>query len=75
MEVTKFINNCFQESKKEEILSKKIPTLFGSNDTKINLCCLVLLSGQSIQEGFGFVIRIVQVFILKSKARISRFKC
>jgi zinc finger FYVE domain-containing protein 26 len=66
IEVTKFINNCYQDQKKEEILSKKTPTLFGSNDTKINLCCLILLSGQSIQEGFGFVIRIIQCFNLNS---------
>ena len=60
IEVTKFINGCIS-SKKEQIFPKKTPTLFGSNDTKINLCCLILLSGQSIQEGFGFVIRIIQV--------------
>ena len=47
-------------------MSQKTPTLFGSNDTKINLCCLILLSGQSIQEGFGFVIRIIQCFNLNS---------
>jgi hypothetical protein len=65
IEVTKFIYNCNKEynnnENKEKILNQKIPTLFGSNDIKINLCCLILLSGQSIQEGFGFVIRIIQV--------------
>ena len=61
IEVTKFINNCIVH-KKEQILNQKATcTVFGSNDTKINLCCSILLSGQSIQEGFGFVIRIIQV--------------
>lgn len=65
IEVTKFIYNCNKEynnnENKEKTLNQKTPTLFGTNDTKINLCCLILLSGQSIQEGFGFVIRIIQV--------------
>lgn len=60
MEVTKFINNCMQ-NKQDQINAYKTPTLFGNNDAKISLCCLILLSGQSIQEGFGFVIRIKQV--------------
>jgi zinc finger FYVE domain-containing protein 26 len=73
IEVTKFISNCLQISnKRDQILSQKIPTLFGSNDTKINLCCLILLSGQSIQEGFGFVIRIIQCFGLNSSLVYSQ---
>ncbi len=60
IEVTKFIYNCMQ-TKREQIISLKTPTLFGSNDIKINLCCLILMSGQSVQDGFGFVIRIIQV--------------
>jgi zinc finger FYVE domain-containing protein 26 len=41
-----------------------VPTLFGSNDTKTNLCCLILLSGDTVQDGFGSVVRIVQCFNL-----------
>lgn len=67
IEVTKFIYGCTSTlSKREQILQQKTPTLFGSNDTKINVCCLILLSGKSIQEGFGFVIRIIQCFNLNS---------
>lgn len=69
MEVTKFINNCMQ-NKQDQINAYKTPTLFGNNDAKISLCCLILLSGQSIQEGFGFVIRIKQV-ILKHRKIVS----
>ena len=67
IEVTKFIFGCSKnvesQNKHSALGNQKVqtPTLFGSNDTKINLCCLILLSGQSIQEGFGFVIRIIQV--------------
>ncbi len=74
IEVTKFINNCIKEYNKVDLvkdfmlsqqnnnnIKSQIPNLFGNNDTKINLCCIILLSGQSIQEGFGFVIRIIQV--------------
>jgi hypothetical protein len=61
IEVTKFINNCILQKKDQTINQKANCTVFGSNDTKINLCCSILLSGQSIQEGFGFVIRIIQV--------------
>lgn len=65
IEVTKFINTCI--SSKPEIVSQhKTPTLFSNNDTKINLCCLTLQCGKSIQEGFGFVIRIIQCFNLKA---------
>lgn len=60
IEITKFI--C--HSKKEIYKDKKLPTLFGNNDAKISLCCEILLAGQSIQEGFGFVIRIIQVNLI-----------
>ena len=70
MEVTKFINNCMQ-NKQDQINAYKTPTLFGNNDAKISLCCLILLSGQSIQEGFGFVIRIKQVILYTVKPRIK----
>lgn len=61
IEVTKFINNCAQNKREQVINQKATCTVFGSNDTKICLCCSILLSGVSIQEGFGFVIRIIQV--------------
>jgi zinc finger FYVE domain-containing protein 26 len=65
IEVTKFINNCMK-LKQELIYTYKTATLFGNNDVKIDLCCLILLCGQSVQEGFGFVIRIIQCFNLNS---------
>ena len=61
IEVTKFVYNCLSNSKSEPKTGPQAPTLFGTNDTKINLCSLILLSGKTIQEGFGFVIRIIQV--------------
>ncbi len=66
IEVTKFLSTCFTANKGKQIL-QQTPTLFGNNDTKINLCCLILLSGETIQDGFGFVIRIIQCFNLNSK--------
>ncbi len=68
IEVTKFLNTCLSGRRGEAIFTQyqPPPTLFSSNDTKINLCCLILLSGKSIQEGFGFVIRIIQCFNLKA---------
>ncbi len=68
IEVTKFLNSCLNTRRDEPIFIQyqPQPTLFSSNDTKINLCCLILLSGKSIQEGFGFVIRIIQCFSLKA---------
>jgi zinc finger FYVE domain-containing protein 26 len=65
IEVTKFLNNC-ANIEKLNVKTNLVPTLFGSNDTKINLCCLVLLSGDRIQDGFGSVIRIIQGFNLNT---------
>lgn len=57
IEITKFIYN----SKKESCNDEKPLTLFANNETKIILCSQILMTGQSIQDGFGFVIRIIQV--------------
>lgn len=59
------MHNCFTANK--DLLVQQVPTLFGNNDVKINLCCLILSSGQTIQDGFGFVIRIIQCFNLNSR--------
>ena len=70
IEVTKFLTNCFTTKTKNNLywqIPQQIPTLFANNDIKINLCSLILLSGETIQDGFGFVIRIIQCFNLSSK--------
>jgi zinc finger FYVE domain-containing protein 26 len=70
IEVTKFLNSCFTTKAKNNIywqIPQQTPTLFASNEFKINLCCLILLSGETIQDGLGFVIRIIQCFKLNSK--------
>ncbi|RNA16338.1 Zinc finger FYVE domain-containing [Brachionus plicatilis] len=62
IECTKFICSY----KKETFNDDKPSTLFGNNDAKISLCCQILMAGNSVQEGFGFVIRIIQCFNLSS---------
>lgn len=60
IEITKFLSNT-NHGKKVEAL-----TVFGNNEIKVNICCKILLAGETIQDGFGFVIRIIECFNLSS---------
>jgi hypothetical protein len=72
IEITKYLKNCIETKNNK---SPQPPTVKGSTlpptllsnaiTDKINVCSLILLSGESIEEGFGFVIRIIQCHDLK----------
>ena len=68
--MTKFIYDCMQ-TKREQIISYRAPTLFSSDNSKINLCCLIAQSGTSIQDGFGIVIKIIEVIHLNKISLVS----
>ncbi|XP_029052519.1 uncharacterized protein LOC114880560 isoform X2 [Osmia bicornis bicornis] len=72
MEITKFLGNCEKEERaplqflhlfpgKDPNSSQvlELPTLFGSQQQKIDLAVLAILCGHNIDEGFGIAFRII----------------
>nr|XP_012139168.1 PREDICTED: uncharacterized protein LOC100875153 isoform X2 [Megachile rotundata] len=76
MEITKFLANCEKEGRaplqflnlfpdKDTNSSHifELPTLFGTQQQKIDLAVLAILCGHNIEEGFGIAFRIMQGFL------------
>uniref|UniRef100_A0A8D0L948 Zinc finger FYVE domain-containing protein 26 n=1 Tax=Sphenodon punctatus TaxID=8508 RepID=A0A8D0L948_SPHPU len=67
MEVTKFLHRC-ESSRASPTAGLPLPTLFGSNQMKMDVACKVMLEGKNIEEGFGIAFRVLQDFQLEAAA-------